>query len=429
MSSNSVLTNPESVRANQNGQITNDQMRMIRSRLSGVPGVFTVALLFGLLILVALVAGNTLSKSTPLAIAAVVVIIIVTFVITSFIGNILGSLRMAGIRVEQVPGQVIWDNNRYSAISGGQRLDPITYNLGLQPGDYTFYRVHGKKFLLSAQPAAWTADFDGGAPVQPAAPVDINTLKTLLDQPLDFDPRQEPEKSAQRLAQLQQAFKSFQSSNPGNINPAEAQTMMQQAAQLSRQLMQGQNLKSMVQMAEHAEALAQPKLDYQGLMQLNSALEQVGVRNVHALKPNQAGQQSAPQRFSLIKEVSSNTFWAGVSAIVWLVISYLAVSRKEWTVFLVASVLWVFVLIALVSSIRKELGDLLSGRVQVEEGWVTKTSQHVSSGRSSTTYYYYMVNQQRLQVSSRAYNAMIEGNYRVYYLPKTRDLVNIDPVS
>jgi hypothetical protein len=66
--------------------------------------------------------------------------------------------------------------------------------------------------------------------------------------------------------------------------------------------------------------------------------------------------------------------------------------------------------------------------VQIEEGQVTKYTRSSHSGCSSQTYHYYRINQYSLQVSASAYDALIEGNYRVYFLPNTKQLVNIDPL-
>ena len=428
MSFNNSLTDPESIRANQSGQLTKDQTSSLKNKLGGLPGWFLVILLFALIGATAVVGGKILQKSTPLAIAALVGDILVTFAITSFLGGLLANLRMTKIAVEQAPGQIIWNNNQYTAITGGRMLDPITGGLNLQPGDYTFYLLRGTKYLLSAQPAAWTTDFDGGAPAAAApAPMDFNTFKALVDQPVDFDPRQEPEKAAQRLAQLKQAAQAMEISNPG-INQSEAVELSRRMSAQMRGLMQGLSIQNLAQIGRMAEVAAQPKLDYQGVMQLNSALEQSGVRDVQAMNANHVGKQSAGQRFRLIKEVSSNLFWVGVIGIGWLVISYMFLTKKDWTGLLAVTGFFLLVVLMLLSSVRKEMFDLMSGSVQMEEGQVTKYSRS-SQGRSSHTMYFYQINQYHLQVGTRAYNALIQGNYRLYFLPNTKDLVNIEPLS
>jgi len=86
------------------------------------------------------------------------------------------------------------------------------------------------------------------------------------------------------------------------------------------------------------------------------------------------------------------------------------------------------VFIAILASVRAEIFDLIGGSVQIEEGPVNKYSRSSQSGHSSHISYYYQINQYSLSVSPHAYDAMIEGNYRVYLLPNTKQLVNIDPL-
>jgi hypothetical protein len=426
MSTNELLTDPESIRCNQNGQLTKDQHSALKSKLGGLPGWLIVGLMFALLVLVALLGGKTLSRSTPLALIALVGVIVITFAIVSFLGNILGGLRMVGVRIEQVPGQIVWSKNRYTAVSGGRTLEPINNSLNLQPGDYRFYRMRGTNYLLSAQRV--DAAVSGGQ-ASPAAAMDIQSFEALLDKPLDFDPRLEPARAAEHLAQLEQAAKNMKASPPSGFTKPEAEEMMRKAVSQMKLLTKGQKLRDVVQMVQQAENVSQPKLDREGLIQLNNALEQTGVRHPATLNANAAGRQAAGQRVALTKDIASNLLWAAVFGAGWLVFSYLFITRHEWKGLLAITAFAGIVMIAFIVNARRELSDFLSGSVQEEEGWVTKFSRTNNSGRSSYTHYFYKVNQNNLEVSQYAYQALIEGNYRVYYLPNTRRLVNIDPMT
>ena len=420
------MANPEWIRSNQNGQLTKDQYSSLKGKYSSLPGGVTLVIMAGFLLAAVLLAGKTLARSTPLAIIALVAVILATFAISSVLGSILGKLRMPKISIEKVPGQIIWNNNRYSAVSDGRALEPIDYSVNLQPGDYTFYVLRGTKYLLSTQPAAMTTGFDGVA--NSSTPLDFEAVKALVNQPLDFDPRLEPNRAAQHVAQLKQAFENLDVSGASSINQQEAADLMHRMTEQMKSLVQGQSITGLVQLGRQIEAASSPQLDSQGLFQVTSALEQVGVRNGHTLNANQAGKQSVEQRASLTKQVGVNLFWSALVGIGWLVIGYILLTRSDWKGLLAVTAFFALVLIFLLSSVRKELFDLMSGSVQIEEGPVTKYSRSSNSGRSSRTYYYYRINQYSLEVSRRAYDALIEGNYRVYFLPNTRQLVNIDPL-
>jgi protein-S-isoprenylcysteine O-methyltransferase Ste14 len=421
MSSNSLLTDPESIRSNQNGQLTKDQYSSLRGKYSSLPGGVTLVIMAGLLLLAYFLAGKTLAQSTPLALIALVVVILVTFAITAVLGGLLANLRMPKVSIEQVRGQVTWNNNRYSAVAGGRTLEPIADGFNLQPGDYIFYLQRGTKYLLAIQPAAAA----GGAA---SPPMDLNSLKALVDQPLDFDPRLEPDKAAQHMAQLKQAFENLDPASTSGIDRQEAADLVHHMTGQMQSLVQGQSLSDLAQLGRQFEAASRPKLDNSGLIQLTSALDQVGVRNASTLMANQAGKQSLDQRASLLKQVASNLFWSAVVGIAWLVFSYMLITRSDWRGLFVVSAFLALVFIAILSSVRAELFDLIGGSVQIEEGPVSKYSRSSQSGHSSHISYYYRINQYSLSVSAHAYDALIESNYRVYLLPNTKQLVNIDPL-
>jgi hypothetical protein len=432
MPADNVLTNLESIHSNQNGQITPEQRRAIRSKLGDMPGWFTVGLLFALLIGTALLGKNILTRSTPLAIIAVILVIIVTFVITSFLGNLLGGLRMTNLKVEQVRGQVAWYTNRYAAVANGRLLELIT-NSNIQPGDYTFTVLRGTKYVISAQRAVSGPAASSSNPAAPGSgsvvPADLNSLKAFLDKPLDFDPKLEPEQAARHVAMLTQALQNLEGSDPSGVTQQDALEIRSRLIDQVKQLTHGQSIRNLIGVAKEAVQLTKPQIDSQEAAQLSVALEQVGIRNTKTLSANQAGKQSAGQRGQLVKDISSNLLWSGITGLGWFILSAYAVTHAEWKPFLAATGLFLVILLMLLTNARKELRDLLSGSVEVEEGWVSKFTRNSHSSRTSRTYHYYKLNGNSYEVWQRAYDALIEGNYRIYFMPNTRRIVNIDPVA
>ncbi len=426
MSKNALLTDPESIRSNQNGQFTKSQLISLKSRLGDLPGWIILVLLFALMVVVLFVGGKSLTRSTPLAIAAMVAVILVTFAIVSFLNGILANLRIKDISIVQTPGQVTWRGNQYAAVAGGRTLNPIDYTT-LPPGDYTFYLLRGTNYLLSAQPANRSLD---SSPARP--PVSLQSLKSLVDQPLDFDPRLEPARAARHMEEIKLAIESLNSQDGSGISQQEAAELAQKMTERAKQLMQGESLQGLLNlgnMIKEAETTSQLPLDHSGLAQLTNALDEVGIRHPGSLHTNTSNQQTTGQRLMLSREIGSNLFWAVVVTIGWLALSYLALTRGNWTNLLIVTAFFLLILVLLGSSARSELFDLLSGKVQVEEGWVSKFTRTNHTGRTSVVHHFFQVNQNTLEVSQSAYNALVEGNYRVFFLPNTKRLVNIDPLQ
>ncbi len=59
-----------------------------------------------------------------------------------------------------------------------------------------------------------------------------------------------------------------------------------------------------------------------------------------------------------------------------------------------------------------------------------RKEKRTSGGKSRSTRYYYVIDGKSFQVNRRAYTALLEGiDYRIYYLPRTKKLVSIEPVD
>jgi hypothetical protein len=259
--------------------------------------------------------------------------------------------------------------------------------------------------------------------------MDFQALKALLDKPLDFDPRLEPERAAQHVARLTQTLQNMQGFDPAGVTQQDFLDIKNRLVELTKQLVQGQSFKNLLEIGQEATRISQPALDSQGVKQVSSALEQVGMRHAATLETNQAGKVSASQRRGLIKEVSSNLAWCVFFGIVWTLLSVYLATHAKWSGVLAVSGLFLLVLAVQVSSVRNEIRDLVSGNVELQEGWVTKHTRSVQGRNSSRTYYYYQLNGNNFTVSQHAYEALIEGDYKIYLLPNTRTIVNLDPVA
>lgn len=80
---------------------------------------------------------------------------------------------------------------------------------------------------------------------------------------------------------------------------------------------------------------------------------------------------------------------------------------------------------------RSRAADLSAGALATIEGYVRRVSHTTYFEHGESTTYYYDINRMRFQVAGRAaYEALDESlRYRVYYLPHTKQLINIEPVA
>jgi hypothetical protein len=419
------LTDPATIRSNHAGEITSEQVGDLKDKLGGVSSWFTLVIMAALFVLTVALVGDVLARSTPLALAATVGVILISVAITSSIGGLIGERRIAHITVEPSPGEVIWKDNRYVAQAMGRTLEPITSNLGLQPGDYTFYVAHGTKWLLAAESVEMAHDLD--------SPPSLDGLKALLDKPIDFDPRQSPDKAVQRIADIERAARMLQTQDPSRIAGLDAETARQLArrvAQQMGQLMAGQHsIQGILQVAQAAEQAARPPLDSQGMEELRRALEQVGAADPQALEANRQGRQTGKQRRAPLADLRSNLQGAIIVLIGGVGLVYLGYSQKDFTASVAAGGFMLLIELVLLSLVRTELADWASGQALVEQGIVSKYTR-TTHGRRSYTHYYFRVNQVRLEVSHLAYDALLEGRpYRLYYAPGSKRLLNVEPVQ
>jgi hypothetical protein len=83
------------------------------------------------------------------------------------------------------------------------------------------------------------------------------------------------------------------------------------------------------------------------------------------------------------------------------------------------------VILRLGLSVARMVVDLWSGEVSRVEGSVRRQTRRSRYYRS----YYYVAGLHRFQVSQAAYNALLEQkSYRIYYAPRSKRLVSIEPL-
>jgi hypothetical protein len=167
-------------------------------------------------------------------------------------------------------------------------------------------------------------------------------------------------------------------------------------------------------------------------VELLLALQQANRFSALALARNREGRLTARQAFRLLSEVLIDMIGAliGVGLIVFSII-LIVFNQHEGAAFeplslAPAAVGVLFVGVALLRASRS-IGDALVGRVMVQQGKVIKAQEANSEGDPS---HFYVLDEQRFAVSERAYKALVSGaQYHVYYTPRSKRLVNIEPLS
>lgn len=95
----------------------------------------------------------------------------------------------------------------------------------------------------------------------------------------------------------------------------------------------------------------------------------------------------------------------------------------------VAALVGVILLAVLGWQVVRLLQDLAGGEVKMTQGRVEERTLVTGSGKNRRTRYYYVVNDERFEVHPVAHQALIQDReYRLYYLPRTRRIVSVEPV-
>lgn len=99
-------------------------------------------------------------------------------------------------------------------------------------------------------------------------------------------------------------------------------------------------------------------------------------------------------------------------------------ASEAWIILLVFGGFDVLISGLILWSIWRTITDLREGRVLTREGQIQRIVQR---GNKSVSYFYQM-GDLRFSVLAAGYNALVEGrSYRVYYLPRSKTLLGIEP--
>jgi len=165
---------------------------------------------------------------------------------------------------------------------------------------------------------------------------------------------------------------------------------------------------------------------------LQHALAVANHFNVDDLPAYREGKQG-PGKFRRLRRLWSTAGWLLLAAFgLALVFTFMVVADQHSPfaplVIIVAVALFCVGLGSVLGDVRPTL-DIIDGRVLSSRGQVQKFTR-VISGRYTTTLYFYTLNGQDWRVSPEAWRALIEGRrYRVYYLPRSKALVGIEPMG
>jgi hypothetical protein len=182
MMGQNVMTDSDAVAANRAGELTADQRGQLISQ-SGSFGILGL-LLFGLLTFATVkFAGTWLAAHEIVGAITLLAIIIVSAIASSRIYSIPMRHRLTNARVEQVPGEVAWNGYQYTPKVDGKRMMFVATGASLPPGHYTFYRLQGTSWVLSAEMA-------GGQALAQATPYPMPAgIPSIFDPPpVQFDP-------------------------------------------------------------------------------------------------------------------------------------------------------------------------------------------------------------------------------------------------
>jgi len=181
-----------------------------------------------------------------------------------------------------------------------------------------------------------------------------------------------------------------------------------------------------------AAELAASDTPAQALDELRHALAVANHFNLDDLPAYRDGRQG-PGRFRRLRRLWSTAGWTLLAALVLIMVFVYMVAADPNNglatfAFLPGMFLFLWAVGSGLGAIGRTL-DVLGGQVRSARGEVRKIKR-VTHGRYATTLYFYTVEGQNWLVSPEAYRALIEGQrYRIYYLPRTRALVGIEPLE
>jgi hypothetical protein len=170
----------------------------------------------------------------------------------------------------------------------------------------------------------------------------------------------------------------------------------------------------------------------QALDELRHVLAVANHFNLDDLPAYREGKQG-PGTFRRLRQQWATAIWLGLAAFgLALLFTFMVVTEAGQDFAPIVIFIAVFLLLGAVGGtlgdIRPTL-DILGGQVLARRGEVGKFKRE-THGRYATTFYYYTLNGQDWLVSPDAYRALIAGQrYRLYYLPRSKKLVGIEPAD
>ncbi len=181
--------------------------------------------------------------------------------------------------------------------------------------------------------------------------------------------------------------------------------------------------------AEGKAASASAGID---LAEVQRALSMTIGFSAEDLELNRLGRTSRRQRRWLYREIRSEiygaTLGAGFAAAM-IIYGPILHPEKPMLPFFVAAGFGALAVVMSVRGLTAGLADAFARSVKSAEGEVGRYTRSSGTGRNSRTVHYYSLGDLNFTVGRAAYEALIEGlNYRVFYLPRTRMLIGIEPI-
>jgi hypothetical protein len=167
---------------------------------------------------------------------------------------------------------------------------------------------------------------------------------------------------------------------------------------------------------------------------LEEKLIRAGGLRLDDLAFNQAGELSPGQRRWLMLEVAAWIFQAGIGVIlmpcIWVFFYFL---HDDLRIFLLGCLLWnvalgISVFICIHQHAQPIWTDIKNGEIASIAGTVVK-HYSVSTGRAAITYVGIEIRGHMFSVTASVHASVVEHQtYRLFYIPNTKRLMNIEPL-
>jgi hypothetical protein len=152
------------------------------------------------------------------------------------------------------------------------------------------------------------------------------------------------------------------------------------------------------------------------------------------LQANQNGEVTQAQRMGGLKKLAPGVISMGLALVFGIIFLYPLLTDNNLSsnlinVIFIGGFLAIFGAIGFNMLLNTFL-DFNASAPETTDGIGQAVSRRKSSGRSSRTVYYYVIGEYEFEVPQRAFPALLKGlTYRAYFLPRTKRLLTIEPVS